>query len=176
MLFYSQQFYGYNVYLKVLLLSISAFAMVVMPALWYLFLVKIKVIKNIDASDRKERKWAYFFTLLCYLGVAWFLCQVESMLLASIVISAAIILTVVTITNIFWKISAHATGISGLLGAVIYVGAYYNNYSVAAIIAIIIAIAAVCSARLILNAHTHAQLIAGTLLGLLGMFILPVMI
>lgn len=89
---------------------------------------------------------------------------------------AALALAIVTGINFFWKISAHATGISGLLGATLYIGFKCGVFNPPLYVVLIICCGLVCAARLQLDAHTPAQLIAGTALGLFTMLALPLMI
>ena len=149
--------------------------MVVVPVVWYFMLVKLKVITTPQASDRKERIWAYLFTALCYFGANRFLQAVESYMLSIITIMAMLLIITIFCINLYWKISAHAAGISGLLGASIYVGFYYNSFSPLLYVVLILIAGFVCSARLQLDAHTPMQLASGSLLGLLYMYPLPML-
>jgi len=170
------QFYGYNMYAKLLVIGIAIFLMVILPVLWYLLLIKLKVITTPQASDRKQRIWAYLFTLLCYIGTAWFFMKIGSLVVGSVLLMAALALALVTGINFFWKISAHATGISGLLGATLYVGFAYGVYNPPLYVVLIICCGLVSAARLQLEAHTPWQLVAGTILGFSVMFPLPLLI
>ncbi|MCQ2351509.1 MAG: hypothetical protein MJ003_05995 [Paludibacteraceae bacterium] len=170
------QFYGYNMWAKIGIIAACVAIMVVLPVIWYLVLVKLKVITTPQASDRKERLWAYLFTLICYFCTAWFLYNIDAFVIAKVVLMAFWALLAVTIINFFWKISAHATGISGLLGASVYISFAYGVYNPPLLVTLIFCCGFVCSARLQLKAHTPMQLIAGTLLGFTFMFVLPILI
>lgn len=170
------QFYGYNMHAKLLVIGIAIFLMVILPVLWYLLLIKLKVITTPQASDRRQRIWAYLFTLLCYCGTAWFFMKLGSLVVGSVILMASLALALVTGINFFWKISAHATGISGLLGASLYIGFSYGVYNPPLYVVLIICCGLVCSARLRLDAHTPWQLVVGTLLGFTVMFPLPLLI
>ena len=170
------QFYGYNMYIKLVVIGIAVLLMVVVPVAWYFLLVKFGVITTPQASDRRERIWAYLFTLLCYAGTASFFYAVKSYTVAHVITMAAASLATIMFINFFWKISAHATGVSGLLGASLYIAFAFGAYNPPLYVALIIICGLVCSARLQLEAHTPAQLIAGTLLGLTFMLPLPLLI
>lgn len=169
-------FYGYNMYIKLVVVGIAILLMVVLPVLWYFMLVKLGVITTPQASDRRERVWAYVFTLLCYAGTAAFFYAVESYTIAHLITMAAASLATVLVINFFWKISAHATGVSGLLGATLYMAFAYGAYNPALYVALIMICGFVCSARLQLDAHTPLQLFAGTILGFTFMLPLPLLI
>lgn len=170
------EFYGYDMYIKLLVIGLAVLLMVVVPVAWYLLLVKFGVITTPQASDRRERIWAYLFTLLCYAGTAAFFYAIRSYTVAHVITMAAAALATVTIINFFWKISAHATGVSGLLGASLYIAFAYGAYNPALYVALIMICGFVCSSRLQLEAHTPAQLIAGTALGFTYMLPLPLLI
>ncbi|MCQ2336555.1 MAG: hypothetical protein MJ010_05185 [Paludibacteraceae bacterium] len=176
LLFAVPQFYGFNLWAKTAIIAMSAVIMVVLPVICYSLLIKFKVITTPQASDRKQRIWAYLFTLICYSCTAFILYKISAYILSWIVLMAALALLAVTIINFFWKISAHATGISGLLGASLYATFAYGAYNPAVIAVLILCCGLVCSARLQLNAHTPMQVLAGTILGFTFMFPLPLII
>ena len=73
-----------------------------------------------------------------------------------------------TFNSLYWKISAHAAGISGTLGALIGIVIKFGSYELFyPIIAVILIGGLLIAARLHLNAHTPAQVIAGSFLGLI---------
>ncbi len=176
LLFAVPQFYGFNLWAKTAVIAISAVIMVVLPVICYSLLIKFKVITTPQASDRKQRIWVYLFTLVCYACTAWLLFKFNSFVMSKVVLMAFFALLTVTIINFFWKISAHATGISGLLGASLYVAFAYGVYNPAVIAVLILCCGFVCSARLQLNAHTLMQVLAGTILGFTFMFPLPLVL
>lgn len=65
----------------------------------------------------------------------------------------------VVVINLRWKISAHATGVTGALA-----GAHFALGAI--VLPFYLVLAPVCWARLRLGAHTPAQLLAGTALGI----------
>jgi membrane-associated phospholipid phosphatase len=82
--------------------------------------------------------------------------------LASISLSLAL----VTLISVFWKISAHSVGISGIAG---FLFGFYYKYAdqqlFYPILAIILIAGLLMSARLALNAHNPMQIFVGALLG-----------
>lgn len=176
LLFAVPQFYGFNIWAKIAVIVVCAAIMVVLPVIFYSLLIKFKVITTPQASDRKQRVWAYLFTLVCYACTAWLLIKFNSFVVSKVVLMAFFALLAVTLINFFWKISAHATGISGLLGASLYISFAYGVYNPALIVVLILCCGLVCSARLQLNAHTPMQLFAGILLGFSFMFICPLLL
>jgi len=161
---------------KALIILISIFIMVLLPVLWYLLLVKLKYITTPQASNKKERIPAYIFTLVCYVGEFFFLYAIGAYVIASLILMAFFALLTLFVVNFFWKISAHATGISGLLGSILYISFFYGIFNPAIIVVTILICGLVCSARIQLNAHTPMQLLFGVFLGFFYLFPLPILI
>lgn len=170
----SSFFYDYSALLKSVILGVSFLIAVIMPLLWYVLLRKLGVITTSQASDRHERKWAYLFTLsayavvafLCfYFGVVWYYVYLW--------IGAFLALSVVYAINYRWKISAHATGMGGLMGSVIFLSFFFYKMPLFLIIVLSLCSGWVTWSRLELKAHTPSQLIAGYALGFFSMLFLP---
>ena len=170
----SSFFYDYSPVLKSVILGISFLIAVIAPLMWYLLLRMTGVITTSQASDRHERKWAYLFTLSAYAAVA-FLCFYFGVELyyTYLWVGAFFALSVVYVVNYFWKISAHATGMGGLMGAVIFLSFFFYKMPLFLIIVLSLCSGWVTWSRLELKAHTPGQLIAGYALGLFSMLFLP---
>ena len=145
----------------------------IIPILLLLFMWKKGYIDSLHIHNAKQRTTPYIYTLICYGFWAYFLratLQLPLFLLL-IVIGAMGALLAVTIINHWWKISAHLTGMGGLLGGIC---SFALNYSVLPTLLIIIVLTLsllLMYARLFLNAHTPMQVICGFILGLLSTFI-----
>lgn len=170
----SSFFYGYSPLLRGVVLGLSFFLAVVMPVLWYALLRKLNVITTSQASDRHERKWAYLFTMSAYAVVAAlsFYFGVK-LYYVQLWLGAFMALALVYVINSFWKISAHATGMGGLMGAVIFLSFFFCKIPLFLIIVLSLCSSWVAWARLELKAHTPAQLVAGYTVGFFSMLILP---
>jgi membrane-associated phospholipid phosphatase len=88
-----------------------------------------------------------------------------------VVIGAIIALLAVTMINRKWKISAHLTGIGGLLGGICSFALNYSVLPSGLIMGVLALSLLLMYARLYLNAHTPMQVVCGFLLGLLSTFI-----
>ncbi len=83
-----------------------------------------------------------------------------------IITGIAFSIAAVAVISLYWKISAHAVGISGMLGALIGIAIKYGNTELFfPILIIVLVMGLLISARLHLNAHTPLQVIAGSILG-----------
>lgn len=141
----------------------------VIPIILLLYMWRKGYIDSLHMHDSKQRTTPYIYTLICYCFWAYFLhatLQLPIFMLL-VAIGAIVALLIVTIINHWWKISAHLTGIGGLLGGIC---SFALNYSVLPIYLIIIALLLsllLMYARLYLNAHTPLQVVCGFLLGLI---------
>lgn len=141
----------------------------VIPSILLLYMWRKGYIDSLHMHDSKQRTTPYIYTLICYCFWAYFLhatLQLPIFMLL-VAIGAIVALLIVTIINHWWKISAHLTGIGGLLGGIC---SFALNYSILPIYLIIIALLLsllLMYARLYLNAHTPLQVVCGFLLGLI---------
>ena len=153
---------------KFMLLVITFVFTAILPALNIILLIKMNFIPNVLLEEKKDRRLAYMATIIFYLSEYYLLKEIELFsLLRSLIIGAAISLTFAFLINFFWKISAHAIGMGGLIGATLALSSKIN--ATAVVIPALILIAGVIGfSRLKLNAHTPAQVYCGFLLGLLS--------
>ena len=174
LLWNSSYFYPYSIFIKVMVLGLSSLFMVILPAIFYAILYKRGKITTPQASNSKERIPAYMFTmcsysmliyLLLYIGVVYYFTYIA--------LGALLALLIIFIVNFYWKISAHTTGMGGLLGAVMYINWVQYENLLWLYVAIIICGALVSSARLQLKAHTSMQLLAGYSVGFACVGVLP---
>ena len=154
-----------------LLLLLNTF---IAPALVIYYFQKLGIISSLYVDDLAERRLPYLACIIIYaLATYLFGWQLEpigelapqiSIILGSVTVSLALM----TVITLFWKVSAHATGIGGaitmLAGLMIRFGESSIFYPL--LIAIVIA-GWLLSARLYLNAHTPAQILVGFICGIL---------
>jgi hypothetical protein len=145
---------------------IIAMSTIAFPGLNILLLKWYGVVSALSMPIRKERS-APFISTLFFFGLGYYLLRKGSLPipLYSIYLGCCLVLLLLILINLKWKISIHAAGIAGVVGSTI--GLFqihdFNNFW---LIAILIAIAGLTlSARLILSAHTPAQVYAGAVVG-----------
>lgn len=151
----------------------TVFLSAIVPILLIILLWKTGSISSLTITDAKQRTTPYIYTLICYGFWAYFLRATMQLpiFLLLVAIGAMVALLAVTIINHWWKISAHLTGIGGLLGGICSFAINYSTLPIALIITVLVAALLLMYARLYLNAHTPLQVICGFLLGLLCTFI-----
>lgn len=155
----------------VLLTTLAITGMI--PLIAIFILTKLGRVTDAGLNERRERTIPYLISLACYLGCAGYLVTVHSpMWLTMFIVGGAAALTVALIVNLWWKISAHAAGMGGLVALLIHIMARgLNVWEVEWIaLAAIIMAGVVATARLILHRHTLGQLAAGFALGFIAVF------
>jgi membrane-associated phospholipid phosphatase len=155
--------------LKIGLLLLIFLQTFIVPCVMIYYLYRFRLIKSLKMETLQDRRLPYLITIVIYTAIAAFYTYSLKQFpeIALIITSIAFSIAIVTVISLYWKISAHAVGISGMVGALFGVMIKYQSYSLAypVIISIIVG-GFLLSARLHLNAHTPLQIIAGTILGL----------
>lgn len=138
------------------------------PMLGIYLLYLVGYVRNLQMHDRSDRILPMMLTSGIYLGITWLFQQNMRNGTALIVLMAAITVALLcaTVISLFWKISAHAIGGGGMLGSLLALAYLFPQsqllYPTAAVS---LAVGALLTARLHLNAHTPAQIWAGATLG-----------
>lgn len=145
----------------------------VAPLITIIIMIRRKQITDIYITNPKERLIPYLYTL-CFFGLwCYFLytAHFPAFFFWSAV-GATAALAVVTIINTKWKISAHLTGLGGLIGGILSWFIYYQMMPTIGLIAILLSVALLLMyARLYVDAHTPLQVVCGLLLGIVFTFI-----
>lgn len=143
------------------------------PIVLLLILWKRGNISSLHIDNAKERTTPYVYSLICYGFWCYFVGVTLHMPLVWLVVAigSTCALLAVTIINRWWKISAHLTGMGGLLGGICSLALYYSALPTTLIIITLTISLLLMYARLYMNAHTPAQVVAGYLLGILFTFI-----
>lgn len=146
----------------------------VVPALMIYTFYRLGLVQDLHLDTRRDRRLPYLITLILYaLSTYLFGWQFQPISelapqIAVILGSITASLAVVALVSMGWKISAHATGMGGCLGALGGVVLRYGDFSLFFPLLLSILITGLLlSARLRLNAHTPAQVSAGLGVGLL---------
>ena len=146
---------------KIAIYLIFATLMVVAPGVSILIMYWTKVVNSITMEDRKERVYAIATVLMyvtfCYLYLRELISnQPNYTLLLSYTFGTLLVILLCFIINFYTKISLHAAGFFGVVGAVI---GYFNtqvNFNLSFIIVLTIVAGLVSAGRLYLKAHRSA--------------------
>ena len=147
----------------------------IVPMLLVLLLKKMRLIEDIGLNGRKERLIPYVITIVCLLGTGIFLyAKMAPLWVAMFYAGGALAGLVNLIVNFWWKISAHAAGIAGIVAMLIQItreGPTIGSMTWWIVGSIIIA-GLLGSARIWLGRHTLMQVLAGTAVGFLSVWTL----
>ena len=145
----------------------------VIPVLSISFLKLTKSISSFKLEIRKERIMPFSFIAIFYGVATWMFFAKQNLAgINTILLIITLMILVLTLITIFWKISAHAMGVGGVLG--FFTNFYINDPQphILNTIAVIVIIAGlVMSSRLKLNVHTPAQLYSGLILSFILSFV-----
>jgi hypothetical protein len=146
----------------------------VLPVFSIYALYRFGIIGDIKMETLADRRIPYLVTVAIYTFVAYFFTmKLKQFPEVSLIITGiAFSIASVAVISLYWKISAHAVGVSGVVGILIGMAVKYGNTELFyPILGIILMAGFVMSARLHLNAHTPNQIIAGSFLGLIVSFL-----
>ncbi|MDE6533960.1 MAG: hypothetical protein K2M27_10585 [Muribaculaceae bacterium] len=148
---------------------------VLIPILLILLLKKLGVVSDIGLNGRKERLIPYMITTLCFGVTAWFMASKGAPLWLSMFFAGGGLACLVNlIVNFFWKVSAHAAGIAGIVALLIRIqkdGSPEPELLLWLLLAILTA-GLLGSARVWLGRHTVWQVLAGYAVGFCCVFFL----
>lgn len=169
----------------VIMVFLSTF---LMPIFAVFMMKSLDMVKSMQLEDRFERIGPYILTGVFYL---WMFINFKGnptipKPLVIVMLGSTIALFGAFFFNNFTKISAHAAGMGGLVGMAIINTMYFNFdtftvslgwlgiYEISTnflLMATIILAGIVCTARLLLGAHSEKQLYTGFAIGFLSQFI-----
>lgn len=125
-------------------------------------------VKSLHFEEKSDRRIPFLVVTLFYVLTTYFLkekTELDPILwqgMAVITIAVALL----TAVTFFWKMSAHLTGIGGVLAVVGILGLYFPSLTVAyLLVAILVLGGMVASSRLYLDAHRPAEVYVGLLVG-----------
>lgn len=140
---------------------------IIMPLLSVFLLIKIKLVSSLEISDHKERPTTLLITGIWML--AGYLMLEEILVFTPLIkvelLGAIIIIFLASIISKYWKISLHMIGIGAVVGVLILLNLLFGEITLIIAVSVLVA-GFLGAARLNENAHNHAQVYCGFLLGL----------
>ncbi|REA59960.1 hypothetical protein DSL64_16280 [Dyadobacter luteus] len=145
----------------------------VAPAVIIYYFHRFGLVSSLHVDNLRERRLPYLVTIIIY-GFATYLFGWQLQPIGELAPQISIILAGVTFSllfvgavSLFWKISAHATGIGGAVGMIVaFLMRFDETLLFIPLLMTIVTGGFLVSARLYLNAHTPAQVLAGVTGGL----------
>lgn len=140
----------------------------IIPFIFIKLLMRLGRVSDNSIADRSERLVPMIVGILCYVASAAYVRYIGGPVwLALFFVGAAAAAVVSLIITRFWKISAHAAAIGGMVGMLAWFGlvGLANVNTMIWLSAVILLSGAVLTSRLILGRHTLAQVAWGFVLG-----------
>lgn len=131
-------------------------------------------LKSVHMADLKDRAIPFSVTSIYYILTVYFLFQKEELdpilwQVLGIITLAIVILTLVTF---FWKMSAHMTGMGGLIAAVLVLGLKFPTFQpLYPLLGALVLTGLVGTVRLYLEAHRPIEIYVGLLFGFVLCFV-----
>ena len=158
--------------LKLLLAGGAFLSTAVIPGAFILMMVKNGAAVDMELSDRHERVVPYLIFITSIMVCAFYMYKMMlPFWFISLLLGACVALILALLINFFWKISAHAIGIGGLLGGIMGVARIHLINPYWAFIIVIIIAGLVGTSRIFLKRHTPMQVYAGFCLGFICTFV-----
>ena len=141
-------------------------------AIW--ILMRRGTVTDLNINDARERTMPYLYSMMGFGFWAYLMIAVlhAPLSLAYVSVGATVAIGLISLINRWWKISAHLTGLGGLIGGLfsycLEIGALPTWGTLVLWFGLTWLLMA---ARLYLNAHTSTQVCAGWLLGMICTFL-----
>ena len=158
--------------MKLLLAGGAFLSTAVIPGAFIFLMVKNGAAVDMELSDRHERVVPYLIFITSIMVCAFYMYKMMlPFWFISLLLGACVSLILALLINFFWKISAHAIGIGGLLGGIMGVARIHLINPYWAFIIVIVIAGLVGTSRIFLKRHTPMQVYAGFCLGFICTFV-----
>lgn len=151
----------------------------ILPLIILLVLFKLKIISGVSLNVQKDRNVPQIILCFIYSCITIYLIMElgfrDGLTLA--MMGSLTTLCCITIVNRYWKISTHASGLSGVLGIFTYMFIHNPHWreNLPLYLCGLGITLTVCAARLYLKVHSRLQVIAGFALGFISGFLIFLM-
>ena len=130
-------------------------------------------ISSFQMETAQERRFPYLITCTCYFFTFYFLKQQRiSSLIYLLFLGATLALLLTILINLRWKISAHMVGIGGVIGALMGISVRLGLDYRMLLLTLIFISGITGTARMLMKAHSPAQIYSGFLVGVFSQLIL----
>ncbi len=162
--------YGVDPLMKAGIYRIFITLLIVAPGLSILIMIWSKLVKSLKMETKTERSYAIaimlIYAVFCYTYLrVMIMDNINYNYILIYLFSVTLTIFISFILNFYTKISLHAIGIFGIIGALI---GYFNNqvnYNIYFILFLILIAGLVCAGRIFLKAHKPSEVLLGMLLG-----------
>ena len=151
---------------KRIILLIVFVSTTILPLTFVPFYIFQKIIKNVQMDNSRERLIPFLVTFVLYTFCDYLLLRLGvPETLVNFILVGVVTVFILFVISFFWKISAHMSGIGGLVGALISISFILNVDLEYFIFGSILFSGILGYSRLILGKHEPSQIYTGWLLG-----------
>jgi len=170
-IFSAPTLFGYLPFnVKKLLLLIMLVNNILLPLSFLPFFIHRNVITSWAITERKERNIPLIITTILYCVTSFIIFRLPiPLFLKSFIFASAFLSLMVTVINLWWKISLHSVGAGALIGLVLMLSLKMLTPLDWYLISTIIAGGLILSSRLKLNLHNPQQVWMGLSAGFFGL-------
>ncbi|MBQ7461222.1 MAG: phosphatase PAP2 family protein [Bacteroidaceae bacterium] len=152
---------------KLWLLALVLIFTLCLPALGTFIYRRIHGWSSIELRKQHKRIVPYFINICCYLYLMHIFNNAHMPFFVTAIISISLLIQCTCIiVNIWWKVSMHAAGSGGVIGAIIAYSAIFGFNPIWWLSLAVFVSGCVMTSRMILRQHTLGQVIGGTLIGI----------
>lgn len=154
--------------LKWLVIFCNLLFTILLPAGFILLMKRFRLVSSIRLDERSDRPLPVFITGLFYIFNLYYLFQLNNYLPGVYYyfqLAGTISVFMTLLVSVWWKISMHMTGAGGLCGSVLMASLVWNLDLRYILAAAFLMAGIVGTARLKLEVHTPAQVLAGFIAG-----------
>lgn len=131
-------------------------------------------LKSIHMAALKDRAIPFTITSIYYLLTVYFLNQMKELdpILWEVLAVITIAIVILTLVTFFWKMSAHMTGMGGLIAAVLVLGLRFPTFQpLYPLLGSLVLTGLVGTVRLYLEAHKPIEIYVGLIFGFILCFV-----
>ena len=162
---------------KLAIIAVTLVFTFLLPTVNALVLLRTKRINSLEMETSSERTIPYLSTSVYFFALFFmFYFRNFPAVFYLLILGAGISILFSFFINFFWKISAHAIGVGGIVGATLGISYRLMIDLRMILLFTIIAAGIVCYARLRLKAHEPTQVYAGFFLGMVTELVLMIFV
>ncbi|MEP1085719.1 PA-phosphatase [Algoriphagus sp.] len=131
-------------------------------------------LKSIHMAEMKDRAIPFTITSIYYILTVYFLMQIKELdpILGEVLAVITVAIVILTLVSFFWKMSAHMTGMGGLIAAVLVLGLKFPTFQpLYFLLGSLVLAGLVGTVRLYLDAHKPMEIYVGLIFGFVLCFV-----
>jgi hypothetical protein len=140
-----------------------------LPLMFIIFLRYQEIINNIQMRERRERFLPILITFFLFVFCFYLIRRIDiPVMFHSFLLGGMITLLIMFFITLRYKVSMHMVGLGGLVAMILFISFYLKVDLSFYLILVILVTGLTGTARLLLKAHTPAEVYSGFLIGFAG--------